>query len=282
MPVLPLGGSVPRWPSACPAVISIGAVVAHQAMPELSRHHQRTLALIWCHPLPHGLRLSEVEALLAALGADLHREGPRLEVVFPAGPRSWIHAGGGGLPAGALDAEAIQRLRYLLAAAGISPAHPQPVPDGPRGDQALRLVLVLDHRQTRLFRLDGEAVDQAVLQPHGLWASGENLSHRHDRDIAGQRAPLDHAYLEQIALAIEAADAVLLLGHGHGESDMRNLLLRHLRHRHPALLQRIVASASVDASACSAPQLLALAREHFGNLPHRRDLAAPGQELRPG
>jgi len=237
-------------------------------MPELSRHHQRTLAMLWCHPLPHGLRLSEVEALLAALGAELRREGPRLEVVFPAGPRSWIHAGGGGLPAGALDAEAIQRLRHLLAAAGISPGHPQPVPDAPRGDQALRLVLVLDHRQTRLFRLDGEAVDQAVLQPHGLWASGENLSHRHDRDIAGQRAPLDHAYLEQIALAIEAADAVLLL--------------RHLRHRHPALLQRIVASASVDASACSAAQLLALAREHFGNLPHRRDLAVPVQELRPG
>jgi len=282
MPVLSLGGSVPPWPSAHPGVVSIGAVVAHQAMPELSRHHQRTLALLGCHPLPHGLRLSEVEALLAALGADLHREGSRLEVVFPRGPRSWIHAGGGGLPAGALDAEAIQRLRHLLAAAGISPGHPQPVPDAPRGDQALRLVLVLDHRQTRLFRLDGEAVDQAVLRPHGLWASGENLSHRHDRDIAGQRAPLDHAYLEQIALAIEAADAVLLLGHGHGESDLRNLLLRHLRHRHPALLQRIVASVGVDASACSEAQLLALAREQFGNRPHRRDLAAPGQELRPG
>lgn len=75
---------------------------------------------------------------------------------------------------------------------------------------------------------------------------------------------------------------MLLLGHGHGESDMRNLLLRHLRHRHPALLQRIVASAGVDASACSEDQLLALAREHFGNLPYRRDLAAPGQERRPG
>jgi membrane protein DedA with SNARE-associated domain len=52
--------------------------------------------------------------------------------------------------------------------------------------------------------------------------------------------------------------------------------------RHPDLLQRLVAIETVDASALTDHQLLALAREHFGNLPHRRDLAAPGQELRPG
>jgi len=145
-----------------------------------------------------------------------------------------------------------------------------------------RLQVRLDHRGADLWHLVGEAVEQAELEPHGLWGSDQNLSHRHERDIAGQCAPLDHAYLEGLSDAIAQADAVLLLGHGHGESDMRNLLLRHLRHRHPALLQRIVASASVDASACSTAQLLALAREHFGNLPHRRDLAVPVQELRPG
>jgi hypothetical protein len=36
----------------------------------------------------------------------------------------------------------------------------------------------------------------------------------------------------------------------------------------------------VDDSAMSEAELLALAREHFGNQPHRRPLAAPGQERR--
>ena len=264
-------------------LVSIPAVVLfRRAMPELSRQHQRTLALLWSHPLPHGLRLAELEALLLALGASVQRQGSRLEVRFPQGPLTWIHAGGGGLPQGDLAPEAIQRLRHLLAEAGITPDHPQPLRDGPRGDQALRLVLVLDHHQTRLFRFEGETVDRALLRPHGLWGSGENLSHRHDRDIAGQRAPLDHAYLEQIALALQGADAVLLLGHGHGQSDLRTLLLRHLNTRHPALLQRLEASETVDTSALTEAQLLALAREHFGNRPHRRPLVVPGQEPRLG
>jgi hypothetical protein len=251
-------------------------------MPELSRHHRRTLEALWTHPLSHGLRLASIEALLLALGAELQRRGPQLEIRFPQGPRSWIHSGGGGLRQGDLDAETVLRLRHLLTEAGISPQHPEAVSDSPRGDQGLCLVLVLDHRRTRLLRLEGDVAEQALLLPHGLWASGENLSHRHDRDIAGQRAPVDHAYLEQIAQSLVGADAVLLLGHGHGESDLRTLLLRHLQHRHPDLLQRIVAIETVDASALTDHQLLALAREHFGHLPHRRPLLVPGQEPRRG
>ena len=250
-------------------------------MSALSRHHQRTLEAIWAHPLSHGLRSAEVEALLRQLGAEVEPQGSRFMVRFPGGPCSWIHVGGGGLRQGDLDSEAVLRLRHWLSEAGVSPQHPEASPDGPRGDQAVRLVLLLDHRQTRLFRLDGEALDQAVLQPHGLWASGENLSHRHDRDIAGQRAPLDHAYLEQIAQALQGADAVLLLGHGRGESDLRTPLLRYLTTHHPALLERVVADATVDASALSDPQVLALARQIFGNVPHRRPLIAPGREPRP-
>jgi len=35
---------------------------------------------------------------------------------------------------------------------------------------------------------------------------------------------------------------------------------------------------TVDDSALSEAELLALAREHFGNLPHRRPVVVPGQE----
>ena len=251
-------------------------------MTELSRHHQRTLELLWVHPITRNLRLGQVEALLHALGAELQRQGQHLTIRFDHGPCGWIHAGGGGQRQGDLDAEAILRLRHLLSEAGVTPQHQEAVPDSPRGDQGQRLVLVLDRRETRLLRLEGETLDHAVLHPHGLWASGENLSHRHDRDIAGQRAPVDHAYLEQIALALKAADAVLLLGHGQGESDLRTLLLRHIRTRHPALLQHIVGIETIDTSALSDPQLLALAHEHFGNRPHRHPLAVPGQERSSG
>ena len=78
------------------------------------------------------------------------------------------------------------------------------------------------------------------------------------------------------------ADAVLLLGHGTGESDMRQVLLHHLQTHRRDLLERIVGIETLDDGGLSDAELVAIAREHFGNLPHRRPLVIPGQELVPG
>lgn len=246
----------------------------------MKRQHLDTLAAIYAHPLQHGLRCSRVEALLLSLGADVNHLGDhRLQVCLPDGTSLCLH-GASGLQHPWLDEEGVLRLRRLLRQAGITPDHPESSSSGPRGDQARRLVLRLDHRGASLWRLVGEVVEQAELHPHGLWASDQNLSHRHERDIAGQRAPLDHAYLQQLSAAIAESDAALLLGHGHGQADLRRLLVAHLRQHHPQLLERIVGVVTVDDTALSDRELLALAREHFGNLPHRRTVVAPGQERR--
>ena len=149
----------------------------------------------------------------------------------------------------------------------------------PRGEQARRLVIQLDNAAAHLWWLQGETVEHSELKPHGLWSTGQRLSHRHDRDIAGQRAPLDHAYLNAISEALEGAEAVLLLGHGTGESSMAHLLLQHLQTHRPDLLPRIVATVSLDDGGLSPQGLLAIARQHFGNLPHRHPLVVPGQAV---
>lgn len=248
----------------------------------MKRHHQRTLAALYAHPLQHGVRLSRVEALLRSLGAEVEeRADHRLHIRLPAGQETWLR-GGCGVHHPDLDGEAVLRLRQFLRAAGVTPDHPIPEGPSPRGDQGRRLVLLLNHRHTDAYRLEGEAVEHALLRPHGVWGSDQNLSHRHDRDLAGQRAPLDSAYLASIAAAMADADAVLLLGHGSGASDLRQVLLRHLETHRRDLIERIVAIETVDDSALSEAGLLALARMHFGNLPHRHPLVAPGQERQPG
>ena len=82
----------------------------------------------------------------------------------------------------------------------MSPDHPVADPHRSGGDQARRLVLYLTHTHTHTdaFLLDGDTVEHAALRPHGLWGSDQSLRHRHDGDIAGQRAPLDHAYLDRV------------------------------------------------------------------------------------
>jgi len=245
-------------------------------------HHQRTLEALFAHPLAHGLRCTDVEGLLEALGAELRGLGDhRLQIRLPGGEETWIQTGRGP-QAQVLDGEAVLRLRQFLRQAGVTPEQPEAVGPSPRGDQSHRLVLVLSHRCTEIYRLEGETVEHHTLRAQGLWGGEQNLTHRHDRDLAGQRAPLDHDYLARITAAIAEADAVLLLGHGQGESDLRQPLLRHLQSHHPQLIGRIVASETVDASALSRGEVLALARLHFGNLPHRREVVSPGQEGRSG
>jgi hypothetical protein len=245
----------------------------------MKRQHQRTLETLFTHPLVHGLRASKVEALLHALGADVRSlDGRRLAIRLPGGQETWLQVGEGSHHP-ELDPDAVQRVRHLLEEAGVTPDHPFAEPAGARGDQSHRLVIHLDHHRTDVYSLVGDDVEHAELKPHGLWGSGENLSHRHDRDIAGQKAPRDNAYLTRIMEAMEGADAILLLGHGTGESDMRQLLLAHVRHHRPAVLQRLVGVETLANAHPSEGQLLAVAREHFGNLPHRRPLVIPGQEV---
>jgi hypothetical protein len=246
----------------------------------MKHQHQRTLQALFAHPLQHGLRCSEVEALLLHLGASVTPLSERrVQLRLPNGEETWLHR-----PIGPhhphLDEDAMLRVRRLLQRSGIDPQQPLPPAVSPRGDQAVRLVLRLSHRDSEAFRLEGEQVEHWQLRPQGVWGSDQNLSHRHERDLAGQRAPIDHAYLEQLSQAIATAEAVLLVGHGHGESDLRQLLKAHLQRHHPTLLERIEEAEGGDDTALGERGLLALARQHFGNQPHRRQLLVPGQEVR--
>ena len=245
----------------------------------MKQQHQRTLQALFTHPIEHNLRLGAVEALLLHLGATTERlSDHRLRLQLSDGEPLVLHTAAG-LRHPYLDEEGILRIRRWLQRAGISPEHPQPPVAEARGEQARRLLIQLDHGGARLWWLEGEAVESAELRPHGLWSSGQRLSHRHDRDIAGQRAPLDHDYLEALSGAVATAERVLLLGHGHGQSDLRHLLHGHLQQHHPHLLDRLELD-HVDERACSEGELLAIARTHFGNRPHRPLLQIPGQERR--
>jgi hypothetical protein len=237
------------------------------------------LDALFSHPLAQGIRASRVEALVHAMGAEVTPlSARRLKIRLPGGQETWLDLGEG-VHHPDLDPEAVLRVRHLLQEAGVTPGHPEAEGPTARGDQSPRLVIHLDHHRTDTFLLEGDAVEHAVLTPHGLWGSGENLSHRHDRDIAGQKAPRDFDYLNRILQALEGADAVLLLGHGTGESDMRQLLLAHVRRHRPDLLERLVGVETLSIADPSEEQLIAVAKEHFGNLPHRRPLVIPGQEV---
>ena len=250
----------------------------------MKQQHEHTLNALFAHPMRHDLKVSEVEALLLHLGIKVeHLSDHRIKVHQPNGASLVLH-GARGVHHAMLDPAGVLRLRRFLHTSGIhtdQPGAAQTAEAPQRGDQTKRLVIHLDHRGARLWWLDGERIESSTLTPHGLWRSHQQLSNRRDRDIAGQRAPLDHAFLNKLSEAVLQADRVLLLGHGHGESDLRMLLHKHLEQHHPMAVDRLELEL-LDDTACSDAELLGVARKHFGNEPHRQTLKIPRQELREG
>lgn len=243
----------------------------------MTLQHERTLRALFAHPLPHGLTLREVQGLIESLGgAVVPLADRRVQIRLEDGSHTWLHGVQAQGPS-TLDEEAVMRLRHLLQAAGVDPRHPQaPGPASVRGDQARRLVLKLSHRSCEAFLLEGDNVEHSQLRSDGVWGTRQSTTHRKERDLPGQRAPIDMALLEQLAKLIAGADRVLLLGHGTGQSDLRQLLLHHLERRHPALLERVDEVLTVNDDQLTDARLLALAQDHCGHRPRRHQPPVQG------
>lgn len=229
----------------------------------------RTLHAIFAHPLQHGIRIHDVEALFSSLGATVDPlEHHRFKISWSTGEFVWI-ALGKHSSCTELDGDAVMSVRHFLENAGHTPQ----VPDAPTtaiaGDQGNYLVLHLSHHSTEAFSFKGLGTEHFTLKPYGLWSSHQSLHNRRERDLSGQTAPFDFDYLHLLVQAIQDSDAVLLLGHGHGQSDMRQVLLKYLANHHPGLLDRILDKTTVDAHTVTQAELLAIAADHLCHHPSR-------------
>lgn len=85
---------------------------------ELKRKHQRTLELIFTHPVPGGIRWKEIEALFVALGADIsEREGSRVGVKLFGEVRVFHRPH----PSPDTDKGAVTSIRHWLELNGVTP-----------------------------------------------------------------------------------------------------------------------------------------------------------------
>lgn len=245
----------------------------------MNSHQRRTLHALFAHPMDRDLRYGQVEALFHALGADVtHSGGDRLKVVFPNGQETWLHVH---VPArhNTVPADEIERLRHFLETIGVTPDHPDFVNAEAEAAEGRRLVLHLSHHETDAFELVDDEVGHLVLKPYDPWNYLHHLHHQHHNEASwqGQRPPEDPEYLQQLTKLIETASQVLLVGHGTGRSDMREVLLKALRHHHPALVQKIVGVVTVDETRLTDAELLAFAEEYFsGTVAPRQIPLAPG------
>jgi hypothetical protein len=213
-------------------------------------HHQATYDALFQHPIAHNLQWRDLNALLTAVAdtAEEHngkmkfvRNGQTL-VVHP--PRHKDFS----------DSEELMAVRRFLERS----AAPSPATTG----DALHLLVVIDHREARIFRseLHGTTPERiAPFDPHG---SGRYL-HQVELDTSGQRKPELKSFYEAVARTLKGAQQILILGSGTGSSSAMEHLAAELKAHHPEIAKCIAGTVTVNEQHMSDDQLLAEARAFY-------------------
>jgi len=98
--------------------------------------------------------------------------------------------------------------------------------------------------------------------------TNQSQNHRgHDTDHKDPR------FFEDVAERIADASEILLVGHGEGKSDYKDLFLNHLERRYPAVAARVVGNVDSDLNALTENQILSIARDWFASY-HRWGFAS--------
>jgi hypothetical protein len=221
--------------------------------------HQVTYDAVFQHPVARNLQWREVRAMLGHVsdavveehGGDVKftRNGQTL-TVHP--PRRKDFS----------DVASVMKVRHFLERSSEAPPSPTVGGDG------ANLLVVIDHREARIFRAEvhGTTPERITpLDPQGsdryLHAVGDNSN--------GQRKPELKSFYEAIAKGLGGAEKILILGSSTGSSSAMDHLVDELKAHHPAVASNIVGAVVVDGKHMTDDQLLSQARTFFAPGPHR-------------
>lgn len=111
----------------------------------------------------------------------------------------------------------------------------------------------IDHREAKIFGVTRDEASETVLHDH---AAPRHIHHKADTIGSGKAAP-DHAFFDEIALALAPFKGVLIVGPGQA----RTQLAGYLTEKHPLLAKRIWGIEPMDHP--TEPQLAAAAVKYF-------------------
>lgn len=218
-------------------------------LPHLSHADQATYDAILRHPAAHNLHWRDVRSLLGSIGEVV--EGPGTSVKVTRGSRTlFLHPheqkefGG---------EEQLKELRAFLKASSSSTALTA---------TGLHLLVVIDHREARIFKTDLAGAVPQKITPHDPGNNGRHL-HYVQEDSNGQRRPEQPSYYRAIAETMRGAEGILIFGSGTGASSAMEHLLTELKTHYREIAEHVVGSVVVDEHHLSEEQLLAKAREFY-------------------
>ena len=215
----------------------------------LTGTHLRTYNTIFQHPVSHNLEWRHVLALFRELGEVAEEPNGNLKVT--------VHGEVLVLrPARTKDVEETEELMVLRHF--LERAVPPPEASG----LAIHWLVVIDHREARIFRSEMHgALPQTILPPE------PDDFFRHTQDSKefsrGKEKPDPTSFFAPVAQALQAPGPILVFGTGTGTSSEMDQFLAWLNVHHKELARRVVGAVVVDENHLTAGELLAQAREFY-------------------
>jgi hypothetical protein len=219
----------------------------------LSGSHLRVYERIFQHPISHDLGWHDVLTVLRELGTV--EEEPNgnvkaainghVQVIRPHKTKD------------VADTEEVMLLRRFLTEA-------QTLPDV--APHAADYLLVIDHREARLFRSE---LHGAVPEMHLPHEPDDYFRHaHHSRQFTrGQEKPDPNSFFGPIAGALRGARRIVVFGTGTGTSSEMEQFVGWLKTHHAELSKRVAGSLVVDEHHLTEGQLLAKARDFLKKTP---------------
>lgn len=225
---------------------------------QIHGHDRTILGRIFHHPTSNNLEWREVVAFVGRIGSTEEKRDRKWDFTLAGRTATFLQPRDKDM-----DPREVERLRHLMQDAGLSPYATQILEVSPVATESDALIVV-DHHEARIYRLDPETVGgamDATLRPYDPKGYIHHLSHKEDGNYRGQRAPEDLGYYDRIAAAVANAPRIAIVGHGTGNASAMSVLSQRLHEHHHETQGRVVATASIDLSATTDGQLLALGRE---------------------
>jgi len=223
----------------------------------LTGSHLRTYNTIFQHPVSHNLEWRHVLALFRELGEVAEEPNGNLKVTVhgevlvlrPARTKD------------VAETEELMMLRHFLERTDpLGRTTPTPAATAP----ATHWLVVIDHREARIFRSEMRGALPQTILPH---APDDFFRHRQDSKefSRGKEKPDPTSFFAPVAQALQAPGPILVFGTGTGTSSEMAQFIAWLNIHHKELARRVVGAVVVDEHHLTADELLAKAREFYAS-----------------
>ncbi len=237
------------------------------ATTHLDNHHRNTAEAILSHPVSHNIEWRAVLSLLEAIGEVTEEHNGKFKVSVDGETETLRRPSGKDI-----DEQTVVDLRRMLAGAGITAeglrehqgAGTQPAAGAPSG----HAILVISYHGADIYPTDAANGAPRRIVPEDPTGKLRTMHHKANNPD-GWYGSIEKSWYGELAAALKPAAEILIIGNGHGHSNGMLQFTQYLAEHDHELMKRIVGSIESDSEDLTEGEILALARQFYGDSPPR-------------